>query len=86
MKKLTKKQYQKAVKLLETELETVQAILALAAETAGASLPSLDDWNLYNDREDEIEEAIKQVHRNYDQRDWTAADRNRAELIAQNID
>lgn len=86
MTKLTKKTYNKSLGLLNNELDAVKAILSLAEETNGISLPDLDMWNEYHDRQDAIENAIADLKASWDRRNWTWQNHSLANLVAQNID
>lgn len=84
--KLTKKVYEQAKAALEAELAATRTTLALAQATDGASLPDIDMWDEYHDREADVEMALHSLARNWERRNWTAADYNTASLIANNID
>jgi len=86
MTKLTLVTYNKSLALFMAELETVKKILELAEKTNSQSLPDLDMWNEYHDREDYLKNAIFGLDSKWETRNWTTENWNSWNLIAQNID
>ena len=86
MTKLTKKQYTKAMEILENQLKSVNEMLELADKTEGAIFSDIDQWNEYHDRAYDIEKEMKDLDEMWNRRNWTTSDYNLHSLIAQNID
>ena len=86
MTKLTKKQYTKAMAILENQLQAINDMLELASETDGAIFSDIDQWNEYHDKGDDVENEMKDLDTMWSRRNWTTSDYNLHSLVMQNID
>jgi hypothetical protein len=94
MAKMTKRNYEKAravlemkkTKLAETE-ETMKAMYEAHVESGVQMGEKMGEmWNALYDAQYEVDEEIADLDRAWDTRNWTAADWNLRELIANNVD
>jgi len=87
--KITKRQYTKEMNELVslkaiTELEIENRIAAIGDQQA--SMDEIDSINAMHDKVSELEQAMKDLDRRWNTRNWTFGDWASYELIAQNID